>query len=59
MGKLKGADESVAARVQTLRSQLQAASYAYFVLDAPDLPNEVYDRLYRELQDLEAAHPEL
>ncbi|HSM80876.1 MAG TPA: NAD-dependent DNA ligase LigA [Nodosilinea sp.] len=54
-----GTDETTAARVQTLRSQLQAASYAYYVLDAPDLPDEVYDRLYRELQDLEAAHPEL
>ncbi len=53
-----GTDDTVA-RVQTLRSQLQAASYAYYVLDAPDLPDEVYDRLYRELQDLEAAHPEL
>lgn len=55
----QSAEQSVAARVQTLRSQLQAASYAYYVLDAPDLPDEVYDRLYRELQDLEAAHPEL
>ncbi|PZV00243.1 MAG: hypothetical protein DCF32_17895, partial [Leptolyngbya sp.] len=51
--------DDTAARVQTLRSQLQAASYAYYVLDAPDLPDEVYDRLYRELQDLEVAHPEL
>ena len=59
MGKSNGADESVAARVQTLRAQLQAASYAYYVLDAPDLPDEVYDRLYRELQDLEAEHPDL
>ncbi|EKV03743.1 DNA ligase, NAD-dependent [Leptolyngbya sp. PCC 7375] len=46
-------------RAQELRSQLQKASYAYYVLDAPDLPDEVYDRLYRELQDLEAQYPEL
>ncbi len=64
MGKSKAdesaaAEESAAARVQTLRSQLQAASYAYYVLDAPDLPDEVYDRLYRELQDLEAEHSDL
>ncbi len=59
MGQTNDAGESTATRVQTLRSQLQAASYAYYVLDAPDLPDEVYDRLYRELQDLEAAHPEL
>ena len=48
-----------AKRVAELRSQLQKASYAYYVLDAPDLPDSVYDRLYRELQDLEAQHPEL
>ncbi len=47
------------ARAAELRSQLQTASYAYYVLDAPDLPDSVYDRLYRELQDLEARYPEL
>ncbi|PSR17764.1 DNA ligase [filamentous cyanobacterium CCP3] len=55
----QAADDTTTARVQSLRAQLQAASYAYYVLDAPTLPDEVYDRLYRELQDLEAAHPEL
>ncbi|HIK44237.1 MAG TPA: NAD-dependent DNA ligase LigA, partial [Leptolyngbyaceae cyanobacterium M65_K2018_010] len=48
-----------ARRVQTLRQQLQEASYAYYVLDAPIMPDEVYDRLYRELQDLETTHPDL
>ncbi len=52
-------EQSPETRVQTLRQQLQAASYAYYVLDAPTLPDEVYDRLYRELQDLEAAYPHL
>ncbi len=46
-------------RAKELRSQLQKASYAYYVLDAPDLPDSVYDRLYRELQDLETQYPEL
>ncbi|MGG6242127.1 NAD-dependent DNA ligase LigA [Nodosilinea sp. AN01ver1] len=55
----QAADDTTAARAQSLRAQLQAASYAYYVLDAPDLPDEVYDRLYRELQDLETAHPAL
>ena len=49
----------LAARAAELRSQLQKASYAYYVLDAPDLPDSVYDRLYRELQDLEEQYPEL
>jgi DNA ligase (NAD+) len=59
MGQTSDTDQAIAQRVQSLRSQLQAASYAYYVLDAPTLPDEVYDRLYRELQELETAHPEL
>ncbi|MBD0268544.1 MAG: NAD-dependent DNA ligase LigA [Cyanobacteria bacterium Co-bin8] len=51
--------QSLETRVLELRSQLQKASYAYYALDDPILPDEVYDRLYRELQDLETAHPEL
>lgn len=53
------AGPQVKKRVAELRSQLQQASYAYYVLDAPDLPDSVYDRLYRELQDLECQYPEL
>lgn len=45
-------------RVQKLRQQLQEASYAYYVLDTPIMEDAVYDRLYRELQDLEIQHPE-
>ncbi len=55
----KKPDSEVAARAAELRSQLQKASYAYYVLDAPDLPDSVYDRLYRELQDIEAEYPTL
>ncbi len=46
-------------RAQQLRQQLQAASYAYYVLDNPDMEDAVYDRLYRELQDLETKYPAL
>jgi DNA ligase (NAD+) len=53
------ADNSSEARITTLRHQLQTASYAYYVLDKPIMPDEVYDRLYRELQELEQAHPDL
>ena len=42
-----------------LREQLQKAGYAYYVMDTPILEDSVYDRLYRQLQDLEAKHPEL
>ncbi len=46
-------------RVSQLRSQLQAASYAYYVLDNPIMEDTVSDRLYRELQDLEEQYPQL
>jgi DNA ligase (NAD+) len=46
-------------QLHQLRQQLQRASYAYYVLDDPILPDEVYDRLYRQLQALESAHPHL
>ncbi|MEO1393635.1 MAG: NAD-dependent DNA ligase LigA [Cyanobacteria bacterium J06634_5] len=59
MPKEATASEQVIKRVAELRSQLQKASYAYYVLDAPDLPDSVYDRLYRELQDFEAQYPAL
>ncbi|MCG5061988.1 MAG: NAD-dependent DNA ligase LigA [Limnoraphis sp. WC205] len=45
-------------RVQQLRYQLQQASYAYYVLDAPIMEDAVYDRLYRELQQLETDYPQ-
>ncbi|MEO1693325.1 MAG: NAD-dependent DNA ligase LigA, partial [Cyanobacteria bacterium J06631_6] len=35
------------------------AGYAYYVLDQPIMEDSVYDQLYRQLQDLEAAYPEL
>lgn len=46
-------------RAEQLRRQVQEASYAYYVLDNPTMPDEVYDRLYRELQNLEIQYPQL
>jgi DNA ligase (NAD+) len=46
-------------RCQQLRTELQRASYAYYVLDAPFMPDSVYDQLYRELEDIEKRYPEL
>ena len=46
-------------RAAELRQLLTRAAHAYYVLDAPELEDAVYDRLYRELLDLETAHPEL
>ena len=46
-------------KVNQLREQLQKAGYAYYVLDNPIMEDGVYDRLYRQLQDLETDYPEL
>jgi DNA ligase (NAD+) len=46
-------------RAEQLRQQLQKASYAYYALDNPIMEDAVYDRLYRELQDLEQEYPQL
>jgi DNA ligase (NAD+) len=54
-----GASTELAARVEALRSQLERANHAYYTLDAPEISDAEYDRLFRELQSLEAEHPEL
>uniref|UniRef100_UPI0002D3D99C NAD-dependent DNA ligase LigA n=1 Tax=Calothrix sp. PCC 6303 TaxID=1170562 RepID=UPI0002D3D99C len=46
-------------RIDELRKLLQKASYAYYVLDQPTMEDTIYDKLYRELQDLETQHPTL
>lgn len=46
-------------KVIQLREQLQKAGYAYYVQDNPIMEDSVYDKLYRQLQDLEEEHPEL
>ncbi len=50
---------ALAARAAALREELEQASYEYYVLDRPTLADAEYDRRFRELQALEAAHPEL
>ncbi len=52
-------EPEVKQRVTELRQLLQQASYAYYVLDNPIMEDAVYDRLYRELQDLEFQYPQL
>ncbi|HEX5576927.1 MAG TPA: hypothetical protein VFX40_01070, partial [Gemmatimonadaceae bacterium] len=48
-----------ATRASELREALNRASHEYYVLDAPVISDREYDQLFRELQDLETAHPEL
>ncbi len=39
--------------------KLKRWAYAYYVLDDPEVPDEVYDRLYREVEEFEKRHPDL
>jgi DNA ligase (NAD+) len=51
--------DALSARAAELRRQINEASYEYYALDRPTLSDAAYDKLYRELVDLEAAHPAL
>jgi DNA ligase (NAD+) len=46
-------------RAAQLRSELARHNHAYYVLDNPTIPDAEYDKLFRELQALEGAHPPL
>ena len=49
----------LSARADQLRRELERASYEYYVLDRPTISDAQYDKLYRELVDLEEAYPTL
>jgi DNA ligase (NAD+) len=50
---------AAARQAAKLRGALEDANHRYYVLDDPSIPDAEYDRLMRELEELEAAHPEL
>ena len=52
-------DAKIRERVDALRELLHHHAHRYYVLDQPEIPDAEYDRLFRELQALEAQHPEL
>lgn len=53
-------DAKIAAeRVDALRAQLNQYAYEYYVKDEPSVEDAVYDKLYRELEDLEKEYPDL
>jgi len=53
------ASASVKKRAEELRRELTEHNYRYYVLDAPVISDAQYDRLRRELQEIETQHPEL
>ena len=48
-----------AERAAALRAEIERHNHAYYVLDAPTIPDAEYDKLFRELQGLEQQYPEL
>jgi DNA ligase (NAD+) len=51
--------DSIEQQLTELRTTLRHHEYLYHVMDAPEVPDAEYDRLMRELRELEAQHPEL
>ncbi|WP_299997948.1 NAD-dependent DNA ligase LigA [uncultured Cedecea sp.] len=51
--------DSIEKQLAQLRATLRHHEYLYHVLDNPEIPDAEYDRLIRELRDLESLHPEL
>ena len=56
---MPAASPRIQERVDALRELLHHHAHRYYVLDEPEIPDAEYDKLFRELQELEAAHPEL
>jgi DNA ligase (NAD+) len=50
---------SVAKQLEKLREDIRRHEYLYYVLDEPEISDVKFDRMMKELQQLEAAHPEL
>ncbi len=53
------ANSKATQRAAELRDKLDQHDYRYYVLNEPSVPDAEYDRLMKELRDIEAAHPEL
>ena len=51
--------QDTARRISQLRAEIERHDYLYYALDAPEIPDAEYDRLFRELQLLEEQNPEL
>ena len=51
--------KGIAKRAEQLRAEIERHNVLYYAKDAPEIPDADYDRLFRELAQLEAAHPEL
>lgn len=50
---------SIAAEIQRLREEIEAHNYAYYILSAPTISDYDFDQLLKQLEQLEAEHPDL
>src|SRR5437763_16382977 len=51
--------QSAADEIAKLRAEIERHNYLYYVLDQPEISDSEWDKLFRELQDLEQHHPDL
>src|SRR5581483_8274729 len=51
--------DDIKRRIEHLRTEIRRHDYLYYVKNRPVISDAEYDRLFRELSELEAAHPEL
>ena len=56
---MTAAPSDIVRRVRALREEIEEHNYRYYVLDQPTVPDSEYDRIFRELVDLETTFPEL
>jgi DNA ligase (NAD+) len=54
----KGSNDAVKSRIEQLRKDLEHHNYLYYVEAAPEISDQKFDQLMRELTDLEKAHPQ-
>ena len=52
-------DSDIVSHIRSLREKINYHNHRYYVLDDPELSDAAFDRLFRELEDLEKQHPEL
>lgn len=57
--EVPGTSAEAASRAAVLRAEIERANQLYYAQDAPEISDAAYDSLVRELQGIEAAHPEL
>ncbi len=53
------APKNVQKKIEALREKIRHHEYLYFVLDTPEISDQEFDKLTKQLKDLEAEHPEL